>query len=345
MYPITNISHAIDVAADWGIDPSATYPIKILCAPVMCTDLENFSYTADVDFSQFDLVLLSDIEYQSHNDIQHWISKRGIKNYLLAIGGYDPSVVLQPNEIYRPWWAFNLVNFNQARPIENTNPQFVFDCLLGARRPHRDFAMLSLQQTTLIKSSIVTYRDFFLGNLVNNQTQEFANMFRGYKLEFPYVSPNLDPSWEVTDNLNNSISHLVPWNIYRQCRYSIVCETLGTGSDFFMSEKTAKVLLAGRIFLMFGNRHFLKNLKKLGFETFSSVIDEGYDDEELDYKRFRAVKHRMNWLRKQDYNQIFDKLKPVLAHNQNRLLELQQEKRKQMQDMLDHKLKSCLMRR
>lgn len=344
MYPITNINHALDVATDWGIDPSATYPIKILCAPVMCTNSENFSYTANVDFSKFDLVLLSDIEYQSHRDIHHWINKSGIKNYLLAIGGYDSSVVLQLNEVYRPWWAFNLVNYNNAQPIENTNPQYIFDCLLGARRPHRDFAMLCLQQTKLIDSSIATYRDFFTGGIVDHQTQEFAEMFPECKLEFPYVSPNLDPAWEVDGTLDNSISYLVPWNIYQQCQYSIVCETLGTGGDFFMSEKTAKMMFAGRIFLMFSNQHFLKNLKNLGFETFHSVIDESYDNEPLDFARFDAVKEQMIWLSKQNYNQVFDRLKPVLIHNQHRILELQREKRKQMKEMFDYKLKSCLMR-
>jgi hypothetical protein len=342
MYPITNINGLVDAAVDWGLDPKLLYPIKIICVPAMCTLDGHFAYQ-QIDFADYDLVVISDIEYFRQNQLHQWIQQNNIKNYVLAVGGMHPETVLLPNEVYRPWWSFNLLKFNQLE-CRAAEPRFDFDCLLGARRPHRDFAMLAMQETGIINSSIVTYRDFFHGDLVDHQSQEFAGMFPNQKLNFPYVSPNLDPEWEVDRPLNRSISPFVPWNIYHQCRYSIVCETLGTGDCFFLSEKTAKALFAGRVFLMFGNCNFLANLQKLGFKTFSDIIDESYDSNPLDFERFAAVRDQMEWLSKQDYSQVMSCLEPILVHNQNRLAELQQEKRHEMQRLLDHKLNSLRIR-
>lgn len=342
MYPVTNLSHTFDVAADWGIDVNASYHIKIICVPAMCTQPGHFAYK-QIDFSKYDLVVISDIEYFRQREIHQWITESGITNYVLAIGGMHPETVLRPNELYRPWWSFNLIKYNQFQ-VNTQEPQFDFDCLLGARRPHRDFAMLAMQHTGLIDSSIVTYRDFFQGARVDHQSQEFAEMFPDLKLNFPFVSNNLDPRWEVDRKMDYSISPFVPWNIFNQCRYSIVTETLGTGDGFFMSEKTGKAVYSGRVFLMFSSCNFLSRFRSLGFETFGSVIDESYDNNPLDFARFTAVMEQMKFLSQQNYRSVMAKLQPVIDHNRNRLFELQLQSQQDMQKLLDHKLNSLRIR-
>jgi hypothetical protein len=342
MYPVTNLSHTFDVAADWNIDVRQLYPIKIICVPAMCTQPGHFAYKK-IDFSMYDLVVISDIEYFRQSEIRQWITEAGINDYVLALGGTHPETNLNSNELYRPWWSFNLLKYNQPQ-FSTQTPEFDFDCLLGARRPHRDFAMLAMQHTGLIDSSIVTYRDFFQGASIDHQSQEFAEMFPNLEMHFPFVSSNLDPSWEVDRKLDYSISPFVPWNIYNRCRYSIITETLGTGDGFFMSEKTGKAVYARRIFLLFSNCNFLSRFRALGFETFGSVIDESYDSNPLDFARFTAVMEQMKFLSQQNYHQVLDKLRPVLDHNQNRLLELQKQSRQEMQQLLDYKLNSLRIR-
>lgn len=337
MYPVTNVNNVVDAAADWGINVQKQYPGKIICVPAMCTRPGHFAENNEYDFSQYDLVVISDIEFFKQSEIHQWIAKTGITNYVLALGGLYPDTKLNDNELYRPWWSFNLLRFNQLQ-VSTQTPQFDFDCLLGARRPHRDFAMLAMQHTGLIDTSIVTYRDFFQGANVNHQSREFAKMFPDIKMHFPFVSSNLDPSWEVNKKLDHSISPYVPWNIYNRCRYSVIAETLGTGAGFFMSEKTGKAVYAGRVFLMFGVCNFLKQFRSLGFETFGSVIDESYDSNPLDFARFTAVMEQMQYLSQQDYQKVMAKLRPVLEHNRNRLFELQLETRTKMKQLLDQKL-------
>jgi hypothetical protein len=342
MYPVTNLSHTFDVAADWGIDLQKLYPIRIICVPAMCTQPGHFAYKS-IDFSQYDLVVISDIEYFRQREIHQWISEAGINNYVLALGGTHPETMLNSSELYRPWWSFNLIKHNQIQTSTH-EPQFDFDCLLGARRPHRDFAMLAMQHTGLINSSIVTYRDFFQGACINHQSQEFANMFPDQVMNFPFVSSNLDPSWEVDRKMDYSISPFVPWNIYNRCRYSIITETLGTGDGFFMSEKTGKAVYAKRVFLLFSTCNFLKQFRSLGFETFGTVIDESYDSNPLDFARFTSIMEQMQFLSQQNYHHVMAKLQPVLNHNRNRLFELQLQSRQEMQQLLDYKLNSLRIR-
>jgi hypothetical protein len=46
----------------------------------------------------------------------------------------------------------------------------------------------------------------------------------------------------------------------------------------FISEKTFRALAFPRPFIVIGQRHTLKNLQKMGFRTFSDIIDESYDE-------------------------------------------------------------------
>ena len=81
----------------------------------------------------------------------------------------------------------------------------------------------------------------------------------------------------------HSISQTLPIDLYNQCRFNLTVETdLDWTNEFFLTEKTVKNLIIGMPFVSVSTPHFLKNLRSLGFETYSSVWDESYDDIDLD---------------------------------------------------------------
>lgn len=332
------------VAHDWSIQNFCDDPAcSVAALPVMFNDPHMFCYRAELanlDLSRYDLVILSDIEFESLANIQAWIQRTGIKKYVLAMGGLQARETLDTTStVYRPWWCYNLLKYNTLQDCDSLLKPYKFDALLGARRPHRDYVMLAFQHYRLLTSNIVTYRDvFYTGALINHQTQEFANTFPDQHLIYPYVSPNLPADWEVTANINKSVSPYVPWKIYQNTWYSIVCETLGTGDCFFLSEKTAKAMYAGRVFVMFGNANFLKRLRQLGFETFGSVIDESYDACVLDFERFRLAFEQVRFLDQQDPVKVYEKLRPVLRHNRQHLFELQLQTQQAQRDLLGQHL-------
>jgi hypothetical protein len=344
--PVYTLAKNPRVPLDWNLpytfdlDAVLELDYKIAAVPVFCTETSSFDFdpvAVSLPWDRFDLVVLSDIEYFSLEEIDAWAKKIGIQRYVLAIGSKkNKQVLTQDNVLWRPWWSYNILNENTYQETHGKNKQFLYDVLLGSKRGHRDFVMLSMQASDLIDRSIVTYRDIFNGNCSDDPDWDnhLKDIFSGHKLEYPYVSSNLKDHWEVTAQLNNSISKIVPWNIYQNTYYSIVCETLAHSERFFMSEKTAKVFLAKRIFVMFGSQHFLENLRKEGFKTFDSVLDESYDQIQDPTERYTVAWEQVIWLADQDADKITDKLNSVVEHNHQHIFQHRLHTHQHMQAIL-----------
>lgn len=348
-YPIYCPKWGEMAALDWDIEPVTSdldevlrSDFKIAALPVMCNVRSDFAYKPEIehlDLSIFDLVILTDIEYRPLEWILPWIEKNGIHNYVLALGGlHRGETVDESCMVYRPWWSYNLLKFNQVVDTSGNNKPYDFDVLLGARRPHRDYAMLAFQHSGLLDRSIVTYREMFTGGVIDTWTEQVQASYPSTKLQYPYVSPNLDSSWEVQENLVKNISPYMPYEMYRRTNYTVICETLGTADTFFLSEKTTKPLLGRRLFVMFGAVGFLKNLRKLGFKTFNQVIDESYDNIENHILRFDAAFQQVQWLSEQDPEEIYSQIHDVLDHNCNLIQNLKHKTLKQMHDLLRTKI-------
>jgi hypothetical protein len=345
--PVFSPGQAVSVWLDWGLELAQCtsdlalvleQPYRIAALPVLCNEPTEFSFdpvAQHIDYSQFDLVILTDIEFRPIKIIKDWITRNNIKKYVLAVGGIGINDQLDEYTVYRPHWMYNLLRLNQYSDSSASSKPFLFEALLGARRPHRDYVMLSLQQSGLLSKSIVTYRNIFNANIVDNFSQEFALEFPDIQLAYPYVSEHLNNNWEVQPNLDLTISSKIPIEIYKNTWYSIVCETLGVGHDmFFLSEKTAKALFSKRMFISFSAGYFLKNLRLLGFETFSSVIDESYDSVLIDHERFSQAFQQVKYLSTQDPILIHQKIAPILEHNHHQTLILRQATQQCMAELL-----------
>jgi hypothetical protein len=348
-YPVYCPKWGEMAALDWDIEPVTSdleevlrSSFRIAALPVMCNQRNDFAYkpeTENIDLSVFDLVILTDIEYRPLAWIKAWIEKNGIRNYVLALGGLHLGESVDEScMVYRPWWSYNLLKFNEVVDTSGYDKPYDFDVLLGARRPHRDYAMLALQHSGLLNRSIVTYRDMFTGGVIDPWTRQVHDCFPSTKLQYPYVSLNLDPTWEVQENLVKNISPYMPYKIYQQTNYTVVCETLGTSDTFFFSEKTTKPLLAKRLFVMFGAVGFLKNLRNLGFETFGKVVNEQYDGIEDHITRFGHAFEQCQWLSEQDPREIYSQIQGELDHNCNLVQTLKHRTLEQMHDLLKTKI-------
>lgn len=336
-------------AVDWGFDYSQVVdletalnqPRSIAAVPVFCNNPKEFSYKTEfhnLDLSKFDLVLFTDIQFRSQTELIGWIKTTGASNWLLSVAGLWGNESLADNVIYRPTWMFTFLQWNPPRDDFPLQREFLFDCLCGTRRRHRDYAMLSLIQTGLIDQGIVTYRDIFPGQEFNKTPWEIQQHFRDIELPWPYVSSNLKPEWEVRDKLDNSISSCVPWDIYNRTYFTMLMETIGGGNIFLAAEKIAKCLHARRLFVHFGVSNWLRQIKNMGFETFASVIDENYDSIPDDIQRWRAAFDQVQQLSKQNMPAILTKIKPILDHNHNRLYQYRQEISDAMRQMIQSHL-------
>ena len=342
------------LATEWGFGfdqivdlPTAlAQPQRVAVMPVFYSLPHKAEYRPEFmcfDLSQFDLVLFTDIEWHSKTELMDWIATTGVKDWLLHVAGVWLDEPEHPRVMYRPAWSFNFMRWNPPRDCFPLQRPFAFECMLGARRVHRDFAMLSLQSSGLLERGIVTYRDLFVGHWIDHTPEYIAQLFPDQHIQYPYVSVNLDPDWEVKPALDPSVSGLVPWDIYDRTYFSLVCETLATDvADrpvFLSAEKMGKCLYARRMFVVFAIAGFLQQYRDWGFETFGDVIDESYDSEQDDVQRWTRAFEQVKWLCSQDLSALIQHVKPRLDHNHHRLRQFEKEMSQRLQEFVADHLK------
>lgn len=244
----------------------------------------------------------------------------------------------QANLIYWGDWFKTTVNLYRALPeILNTLQPYqvkpkTFDALLGCPKPHRTFVANSIKTYSLEDQFILTYGGAWKNN-------EF------YAQDYFVWEPNCVPEQDIIGTADwvryhghqCHLSQVMPIQVYNDTAYSIVAETDHDNTLSFFSEKTAKVLIAKRLFVAFSGYRFLHNLRQLGFQTFGSVIDESYDLIIHDRDRYTAAFEQVKKLCQLPQQQILEAIQPVLEHNHNLIMSTDWTKftRDQIQNLID----------
>lgn len=209
-------------------------------------------------------------------------------------------IVLENYYVTKKWAkkALTQLDFSQPKPKK-------FDCLLGSERPHRTFISNCYESSAYCNDIIFTY---FKNNISNGV----------WNLDLQNSSCTADEI--LIDGESGRISSILPVDVYNNSYYSIVAETTVSNTYSHFTEKTAKPLVAKRPFIMFAGQYFLRNLRKLGFQTFDTVIDESYDAIVDNNERFAAAWAEVERLCQLDPTVVLAQLESVLQHNQQHFL-------------------------
>jgi len=210
-------------------------------------------------------------------------------------------------------------------PYTKKSPEYTFDCLLGHVRSHRDFVYNNVHASAFKDQTLVSYfgktKTWIPGGDVDD-APELKAAANSFDKQLPINLNNLDNSqmWVYYDQPGNPcmMSQLLPWRIYNNSWYSVVTETYPNRA--FYTEKTAKVLMAGRIFVMFSGVGALRGLRQAGFQTFGSIIDESYDEIEDDVTRFIQAWQQVERLVVTDPYETYQKVNHIVQHNQQHIM-------------------------
>lgn len=227
-------------------------------------------------------------------------------------------------EVYQWMDWFNTTSYNyrvyypkllSSKLVPQANKPYMFDALLGCRRPNREYVYNKVNGSKLESNFIMT--------MLNERNQILPENFI---METDGVELVNDRPFQHTINPVRyyghvmSLSQIIPISVYNQTYYSIITETNSSNQFNFYTEKTTKPLIAGRLFVAFAGQYFLKNLRNMGFQTFGSVIDESYDDEPDTEKRWAMAMKQVEWLCTQDAEQIYNKIELIIKNNQRNIL-------------------------
>lgn len=197
-----------------------------------------------------------------------------------------------------------------------------FDALLGRKRMHRDFV-----HDRIVRSGI---RDRFV------LSYQGASPWKKFIKNGFIIDPDLFAQEAALgghgtnhaiafNNAEYPISAIISSQTYNNTAYSLVTETqpenLFSKDLVFVTEKTVKPLIAMRPFVIFSVPGFLDCLRTLGFHTFDNIIDESYDQEPHDQRRWSMAWQQVLTLLDQDQVKIRRRINESLQHNRRVVFE------------------------
>ena len=261
-------------------------------------------------------------------------------------------------------WINHVYDNNDYTPSPRpTQKPYQFDALLGQNRHHRLYLFYKLLEDNLLDKNLVSmwrhgkhsYYDCTREELDQQFYDEFkssrtvGDLVRKHGIANFYRSPGLD-ELELPDVIypkDDPINYTpatptsrfckarptvildmamdIPIKIYDASWYSIVAETKHLSDELFITEKTAKTILAKRVFVLFAAKGCLEYLRSQGFQTFDGIIDESYDSEPNDRRRFDMAWEQVKLLNTLDPIEVYQRADAILEHNYNLLPTLRNE--------------------
>lgn len=219
--------------------------------------------------------------------------------------------------------------------LDNTvSPKFkLFDVLLGGQRPYRTRLHNWIQEDPIL--SVNSIMSYYGGTTAGPKILLEPGMdadklptplHAGYLLQFQGVSTRMGV--------------VPPVSIYQQAAYSIVTETTALHDYAFFTEKIARPIVCQRLFIVLAGYRYLHYLRNAGFQTFNSIINESYDLEVDNKKRWRMAFEQMQKLAAMDQQQVLEHIRPIVKHNRQVLLGTDWHKKmsQQVRQILDSRL-------
>lgn len=118
-----------------------------------------------------------------------------------------------------------------------------------------------------------------------------------------------------------NISMSIPTDIFNATSFCLVVESnIYDFEEFHLTEKTIKCLTTGMPFVILSSPYFLKNLRQLGFKTYSELWDESYDEIINIEDRMDAILAIAKKLKYFDWKKARQQLDNISHHNLRVLL-------------------------
>jgi|TARA_R110000822_G_scaffold260049_1_gene385088 hypothetical protein len=272
----------------------------------------------------------------------------------------------QYRKLLKTNWNFNYVHCrtyydypNTDKPNKDKKRSKMYINLNRVPKPHRIRLMMRLMENNLLDNGYNSLMSFPLGvqkiNRLLLDDRKERNSAEKYSNKFP--KENKESIRKINKLLPMTVDFTKPGGsgfafgsalsgpskFTNDSYFSIVTEShYREWGGFLSSEKIMKPLISMQPFFVLGQPYTLKYLQDCGFKTFGNIIDESYDNEVDDIKRFNMVTNEIIKLFTKNtldeihdiYYSVFD----ILEHNRNHLETYCQKELQIIQDIIDDKL-------
>lgn len=323
-------------------DPIDQYKRKLLMHKLYSQNFIVFTRIGDRhDYYEFQPYLEKEKEYYQETG--------KLRNYMVVISAHegdadlarefsDHMTFIQMPSMYA-WYVDKMGSLPPAQPKPITKHFLSFN---NRATWYRQALFYSFYKFNLLPKSYFSY--------LGTSRAEYTTFHAETESRFTeWYNQNLDPV-----KLRELIPYRMPgdteipadiqgWNgdwscydadLYNTSFCSVITESIESGAfnfdelrndnSTFFTEKTFKAIAMQHPFLIYGNQDNLKYLRNIGFETFSDVIDESYDEVRFTRDRFSVMLQEILRLSNHtvtECEQMRDKLRPVLEHNYNHFMQ------------------------
>jgi len=216
----------------------------------------------------------------------------------------------------------NLIAADAVKEIyAKTQKPYKFLFLNGRARPHREAALRKLRARSLLDHSLWTNLDSGNGAVQTLHPAYEVPRYRNNETTDHYVK------FELFNNEWGEI-YLEPAP-YIDTYFSLVSETVFDIPYSFRTEKIWKPIVMGHPWITVANSGFYRDIRNLGFQTYSHVIDESFDSIENGEDRLDRIVEVVRDLCSQDLAAFLKECYNVSKYNQQHHRELAVETRKE----------------
>ena len=214
--------------------------------------------------------------------------------------------------------------------LENDIFDLGYNSMLCAPMDYKDF------QKRITDIDTGSYNYSFLD--IDKKTMDMVNE------RLPIILQNEEKIEGSPGNYTGADTVGIPYDYMLNSYFTLVTESHNREVDTFITtEKLTKPLLGMHPFILLGQPYTLKHLKDKGFETFSEVIDESYDNEVDDTIRFSKIVNECNNLFKNNtqkdlHNLYYDVLYDKLEHNYYNYVKVIEKEFQIIKDIIDDKI-------
>jgi hypothetical protein len=286
----------------------------------------------------FNIFLLSAEEYEFYPEAMSEIFNKKIKNQLkkrnnqvyfcfgsLRLDEYADENSRynyhQPeNNMYTVLWPTFWLNRTLSANI-NSNINFFLN------KQKKDFKKEKILYPYICMNNVGKHHRCLMIDLLakNNLLDNGAISWRNFCVDTSY-------KWKYTDSKLRTLSdfdkynkstydvQFTPPDEFYESFMSAITET--TTDINFITEKTATALLFKQPFLVQGAKGFHKNLKSLGFKLYDEIFNYDFDQEPDLEKRTQMIIDNIKKISNQDFNTMYNKIKPKLDFNYKRMIEI-----------------------
>ena len=217
------------------------------------------------------------------------------------------------------------------------NKPYKFLFLNGRMRPQRKWLLLKLSDMGLLSQSLYTNLDnkgaadrelFYITNGVNRMTLDEPLQYLPPEYEVDFYKDQIDkPSNETNVKFhlfNNEWgeAYIKP-EPYIDTYFSLVTETVFSGSNSFRTEKIWKPIIMGHPWIAVANKGFYRDLHNMGFKTFNNVIDESFDLIDNPQDRIERIGSIIGDLCASDLAEFMLQCKDTCIYNQQVVIDYQ----------------------